>query len=335
MYHGNSNSKSSLKVNFCVTDLYLRLCTNCLWLFVTQLSLAPCHHHGLTWTLTDNATSCLHLKARYMSFLQRYLLRKGCLGRRNVSNGRRGTLSTVHLGTAFEHRAQDYLQQSLGMALHRVGGARDGGIDLTGWWDLPSYTRDETSESASVPNRLRVIAQCKAEKGKVGPRYIREIEGVAAGLVLQSSAGYPPGGAEPRALSDIHGRVYTVEEVQRSPVVALLVSQSPFTKEAYLRAVKSPVPLMLVELGFGPEVDSEFGVGLPELAGEAKEWLGPKSIMANPSLISSDNGVLRGQLEVRTEKGFVEQLGLLERPCVWWMGQRLSDLARPPSSRGE
>jgi len=260
-----------------------------------------------------------------MSFLPRQLLRRGYLGRRNASNGRRGVLSTVYLGTAFEHRAQDYLQELLGMTLHRVGGARDGGVDLTGWWDLPSHSMDQTPESVYVPSRLRVIAQCKAEKGKVGPRYIREIEGVAAGLVLQSSAGHFVGSGEPLAMKGTHGRLYTVEGVHRSPVVALLVSQSSFTKEAYLRAVKSPVPLMLIELG-GTDDESQFGVGLSEMA-EVKERLGPKSIMANPSLIALDNGVLRGQLEIRTEKRFVEGLGLLERPCVWWMGRRLSDYA--------
>ncbi|KAJ7434749.1 hypothetical protein B0H11DRAFT_2164585 [Mycena galericulata] len=70
-------------------------------------------------------------------------------------------LATVHRGNIFEERSMKVLQDHLSMSLRRVGGKSDGGIDLMGWW-----------------RRLRVLAQCKAEKKKASPNYVREMEGV-------------------------------------------------------------------------------------------------------------------------------------------------------------
>lgn len=47
-------------------------------------------------------------------------------------------LSNVHRGTAFEYRALSLLTEHMSMSLTRVGGCNDGGVDLIGWWWIPS-----------------------------------------------------------------------------------------------------------------------------------------------------------------------------------------------------
>ena len=47
-------------------------------------------------------------------------------------------LSTVHRGTAFEYRALALLTKHMSMSLAHVGGSYDGGVDLIGWWWVPS-----------------------------------------------------------------------------------------------------------------------------------------------------------------------------------------------------
>lgn len=126
-------------------------------------------------------------------------------------------ISSVHRGAAFERRAMRVLQANLSMSLSRVGGKSDGGIDLQGWWWLPfaqSAFTDPTHRQ-----RVRIFAQCKAEKKKIGPKYIREMEGV-----LHRYFNHP------------------------NPMVALFISESQFTKEALLRMQSSSIPFSLLHL---------------------------------------------------------------------------------------
>lgn len=109
------------------------------------------------------------------------------------------------------------LQTNLSMSLNRVGGKSDGGIDLQGWWWLPFAPNAFTDTIHR--RRVRVFAQCKAEKRKVGPKYIREMEGVLH-----------------RHLND------------PNPKVALFISESHFTREALLRAQSSSIPFFLLHL---------------------------------------------------------------------------------------
>lgn len=118
------------------------------------------------------------------------------------------------------------LQTNLSMSLSQVGGRSDGGIDLQGWWWLPSAPNALTSPLNR--QRVRVFAQCKAEKKKVGPKYIREMEGVLH-----------------RHLND------------QNPMVALFISESHFTKETLLRTQSSPVPFFLLHLP--PEHEDDIG----------------------------------------------------------------------------
>ncbi|KAM3481611.1 hypothetical protein MY5147_000597 [Beauveria neobassiana] len=82
--------------------------------------------------------------------------------------------STVYVGTHYEYTVAASLAR-YGLALRRVGGARDRGTDLLGTWTLP----DAAGGSSAA---LRVLVQCKAGAGqRVGPQHIRELEGARAG----------------------------------------------------------------------------------------------------------------------------------------------------------
>jgi RRG7 (Required for Respiratory Growth 7) protein len=102
------------------------------------------------------------------------------------------TSSTVYVGTHYEYTVGLSLAR-YGLAVRRVGGPSDFGIDLLGTWSLPSQ-----------PQPLRVILQCKGGTQKIGPSLIRELEG--------SFVGAPPGWRAP------------------SKVLAFLVSEKPATK---------------------------------------------------------------------------------------------------------
>ena len=54
--------------------------------------------------------------------------------------------------------------------MQRTGGRSDLGIDLLGYWHLPS-----------IPHPLPVLVQCKALKARAGPNLVRELEGAFAG----------------------------------------------------------------------------------------------------------------------------------------------------------
>ncbi|KAH7924696.1 hypothetical protein BV22DRAFT_1090396 [Leucogyrophana mollusca] len=195
-------------------------------------------------------------------------------------------LSAVHRGTAFEERSLQILQDHFSMSLRRVGGKSDGGIDLQGWWWLPplSHTRASAATEAS-PNRrrLRILAQCKAEKKKFSPNYVREMEGVW------------------------HCQNPTREENTNSsyPSVALLLSESPFTTSTLKRALSSSVPFLLLHLP-PASVDGDSAANDP---------IG--SAFCNPAL-GGQSGLLEGEVEIRWEHALSGG-----RPGLWWHGQRL------------
>jgi hypothetical protein len=87
------------------------------------------------------------------------------------------TQTTVEKGTLFEMLTLNTFSQ-LGMKLQRKGGAGDGGIDLEGKWKIP--------RSNIIP--FSMIIQCKCEAKKLGPNYLRELEG-SLSRVPKSSLG--------------------------------------------------------------------------------------------------------------------------------------------------
>lgn len=215
------------------------------------------------------------------------------------------SLSTVNRGTLFEERSLAILQTHMSMSLRRVGGKNDGGIDLQGWWWVPSSTSSRPAgwQAVEAPDgtephdrrRIRIIAQCKAEKKKMGPNYVRELEGVMHAQMLR------PG----------HSRY---------PTAALLVSESSFTRATTLRALSSPIPLLLVHLPpISPTADEDTSA---IAAASAEEPARIASAVWNAALGGRD-GLLGGELELRWERC---QVGDLGRPGLWWRGKRLKSL---------
>uniref|UniRef100_A0A8H7XPL4 Restriction endonuclease type IV Mrr domain-containing protein n=1 Tax=Psilocybe cubensis TaxID=181762 RepID=A0A8H7XPL4_PSICU len=132
----------------------------------------------------------------------------------------------------------------MSMSLKRVGGKEDGGIDLVGWWWLP-YDDDTAGSTAYTKRRrIRVLGQCKAEKKKMGPSFVRELEGVLYRFITMPST--LPG------LVDEEKPDVSIPGQAHIPMVALLISESPFTKSALLRAHSSPIPFFMLHL---PPVD--------------------------------------------------------------------------------
>ena len=205
-------------------------------------------------------------------------------------------LSTVHQGTAFEERSLNLLHKTMSMSLKRVGGREDGGIDLLGWWWLPPtndslLNHDDIPTSPSKRRRIRVIGQCKAEKKKLGPKYVRELEGVLYRFQTNS-----------------------FDDNSQLPMVALLISESEFTKSAILRANSSPIPFFLLHLPAANNTDDTTTTTEAD-----EENLG--MALCNPALCGSD-GLLKGNMEVRWERGGLWGDGR-GRPAVWWRNQKL------------
>ncbi|KAJ7637088.1 hypothetical protein FB45DRAFT_1025169 [Roridomyces roridus] len=188
-------------------------------------------------------------------------------------------LTTVQKGNLFEERSMRILQDNLSMSLRRVGGKSDGGIDLMGWWWLPHS--NSAADDVTKRRRLRVLAQCKAEKKKTGPNYVRELEGV-----MHRFMPLPNSSSNSESL------------------VALLVSESPFTKSTLLRAQSSPLPFFLLHI--------------PPIHGADEELSQIGTAVWNPAL-AGVNGLFQGQMEVRWERSLTG----VGRPGLWCGGQRV------------
>ncbi|KAG6907739.1 hypothetical protein DXG01_007539 [Tephrocybe rancida] len=207
--------------------------------------------------------------------------------------------TTVFRGTAFENRAQSILQNNLSMSLRRVGGKSDGGIDLLGWWWLPPL---DAIDINTPRRRLRVLAQCKAEKKKIGPKFVRELEGVLHRYLTVSSSSHS---------SDTRQR----NMAPQYPLVALFISESPYTRATLLRAQSSPVPLVLIHI---PPVPTSLDTLTDKDEGDGDKWIG--SAVWNPAL-AGIGGLLGGEVEVRWERSLVGW----GRPGLWWRNQKLSN----------
>ncbi|RMD41762.1 hypothetical protein DV735_g3357, partial [Chaetothyriales sp. CBS 134920] len=77
--------------------------------------------------------------------------------------------SPTFLGTRYEYVVSDTVRR-LSIDTVRVGQAGDRGVDLVGFWHLPSEQQHQTPP-------IRVVVQCKRLAKKVTPSVVRELEG--------------------------------------------------------------------------------------------------------------------------------------------------------------
>ncbi|BFZ58921.1 hypothetical protein PYCC9005_005989 [Savitreella phatthalungensis] len=123
------------------------------------------------------------------------------------------TRSTVWRGTGFEVVCLSALRLH-GFRVGRCGRAGDGGVDISGEWEIGGRC-------------VRVAVQCKNERAKVGPKYVRELAGQTAALPADAEEASPP-----------------------DAVLGVLVSRSHYTAAA-IDAIKAardrPLALCVVE----------------------------------------------------------------------------------------
>ncbi|EKM76447.1 hypothetical protein AGABI1DRAFT_122610 [Agaricus bisporus var. burnettii JB137-S8] len=221
------------------------------------------------------------------------------------------TLSNVHRGVNFETRSIGLLAEHLSMSLERVGGKGDGGVDMLGWWWIPDLSAN--MPSVNKRRRIRVLAQCKAEKRKIGPKYLRELEGVLYRHhtidLLKESRGVVSsnldGPSQPTSLQD--------PEPVQLPALGVFISESPFTQAAILHAQSSSIPLFLLHL---PPEEEELFIGTSESLFATLVW--------NRAL-AGNNGLLGGQMEVRWERSGSGP----PRLTLWWQNIRLPNWIPP------
>ncbi|KAF9936522.1 hypothetical protein BGZ67_002245 [Mortierella alpina] len=121
------------------------------------------------------------------------------------------TDSTIYRGTLFEYQTQEILRNCLGIYTQRSAGNNDYGVDLRGTWFLPLSASPMPGD---MVRHLKVIVQCKKMNSKIGPKFVRE---------LQGSLSY-----------------------ESQPTMAILAVSSEFTKQALLPYAKSLWPMALV-----------------------------------------------------------------------------------------
>jgi hypothetical protein len=177
----------------------------------------------------------------------------------------------------------------------------------------------------------------------MGPAYLRELEGVvskyaAAGMLSESSRvpkAVVPNDEDPNATPTT-----TTTTTSKEPLpIALLVSESAFTRHCLLAAHASPLPFLLVHLpppNPPPSTSrkSSSSSSSPGGGSDGSSSGAIGAIFGNPALVSA-NGVLGGELEIRWEHGgggggdgvpSSQSSGMLDgagRPRLWWQGQPL------------
>jgi hypothetical protein len=246
-----------------------------------------------------------------------------------------GRASTVFKGNAFEHRSLRVLEKHLSMSLRHVGGNSDGGVDLIGWWWLPPFTSssDASPEASDISSRqrVRVLAQCKAHTKKLGPSTVRELEGVLSSYRRLTNDHLPSG--ENLAHSDGSAMKNPVILSAEEGPVALLISQSQFTRQTALRAMSSSVPFLLLHLpdsnipSPSTTLISESGDLASSNTNENENGPRPNDGYLGAALwnaaLGGPSGLLRGQFEMRWIRS-IPAVGDCTRPTgrpsLWWNG---------------
>jgi hypothetical protein len=189
----------------------------------------------------------------------------------------------------------------------------------------------------------------------MGPAYLRELEGVVyryAGAALgttttTTTTGILPNPSKSKSKSSHIPQVIapndddngpnstpTTGTKEPPPIIALLVSESAFTRHCLLAAHASPLPSLLVHIPPPPPPPPHLNpsrnsgsAGVSVGVGVGGSAIG--AIFGNPALVSA-KGLLGGETEIRWERGGsgVPSSGMLGgagagRPRLWWQGQPL------------
>ena len=175
----------------------------------------------------------------------------------------------------------------------------------------------------------------------MGPAYLRELEGVVYKYAATATTtGIPPHPSEsesprvPQAIiSNGSPNPTPPPPAKEPPPIALLVSESAFTRHCLLAAHASPLPFLLVHLPPHPP-PTTMGASSVTGGGGSGGSSAIGAIFGNPALVSA-KGVLGGELEIRWERGgsipsgvsSSQSSGMLGgaagRPRLWWQGQPL------------
>ena len=141
------------------------------------------------------------------SFLSAHHSREPAL--QELRNSTLDSTTSYFRGSVFEHEAIRSLEQfsNHNLVLKHVGGPNDGGVDFIGEWILPvsesgggSHINEEqgfqgnidveVTHNSTSRQSVSVVGQCKLEKTPVGPKHIREFDGVLGGTENSSSMGF-------------------------------------------------------------------------------------------------------------------------------------------------
>lgn len=166
--------------------------------------------------------------------------------------GRSSRTSTVALGTAYEHAARRALARPPFhlTSLLNVGGAGDGGVDLRGRWTWSRTPAPSAGGLLDLANGVKpyagpphasdtldlarwdALVQCKAERDRVGPATVRELEGAVLAAVARST------------------RSPTISGPAATPTspIGILVAMNGFSAAALQHAQTSAIPLVLAHL---------------------------------------------------------------------------------------
>jgi len=150
----------------------------------------------------------------------------------------------------------------------------------------------------------------QSRKKKTGPKYVRELEGVLFRFLTMSGALHIQNPPDPDSDSaEVSQSDIIISQTASPPMVALLISESEFTKSAILRANSSSIPFFLLHL---PAIDNPDATEDDDLGN-----LG--MALCNPALCGTD-GLLGGRMELRWER---HEFGGGGRPALWWGNRKL------------
>ncbi|THH13297.1 hypothetical protein EW146_g6902, partial [Bondarzewia mesenterica] len=245
----------------------------------------------------------------------------------NVAHARRGQLRWRHRPGRLVVGSQFRLRQDWPDRNRAVGFCSDA-----------SDGQGTLNDTASR-RRVRVLAQCKAEKKKMGPNYVRELEGVIyrfkyVDVAASSRHAYSTTAIEPSTdapLSLLPAATNEESANGSGPVVALLISESPFTRACLLAAQSSTIPFFLLHLPSldpSPPDDEVFNSIESEPSLESIVPLTTDGAIGTAfwnAALASTRGVLGGEIEMRWERALLESCPVgIGRPGLWWRGRKLA-----------